>query len=168
MIKEKVRDAINAQIAKEMYSSNLYLAMSSYYKSMNLNGFANWMRIQAQEETFHAMKFFDYLLDRGGEVQLAKIDAPAMKWDSPLAAFEAALAHEEMITESINSIAEIAMNERDFASNSFLQWFIDEQVEEEATTGEIVDRLKMAQGSPGALFMLDTELKARVFTTPAA
>ncbi len=166
MIKEKVQEAINSQIAKEMYSSNLYLAMSAYFKSVNLNGFANWMRVQAQEETFHAMRFFDYLIDRGGELKLARIDAPPMKWKNTLEAFTGALAHEQMITESINEIADIATQEKDFATISFLQWFINEQVEEEATAGEIVDRLKMAQDSAGALFMLDTELKARVFVAP--
>jgi ferritin len=166
MIKEKVEEAINKQIAKEMYSSNLYLAMSAYFKSINLNGFANWMRVQAQEENFHAMRFFDYLIDRGGNLIISQIDAPAMKWNSTLEAFKAALAHERLISESINEIAETATKEKDFATMTFLQWFINEQVEEEATASEIVDRLKMAQDSAGALFMLDTELKARVFVTP--
>jgi ferritin len=166
MIKEKVQEAINEQIAKEMYSANLYLAMAAYYKKKNLNGFANWMRVQAQEETAHAMKFFDFLIDRGGEVKILPIEAPELSWDSPLKAFEAALAHEVKVTASINNIADIAMIEKDFATSSFLQWFINEQVEEEANTGEIVDRMQMAEGSRGALFMLDTELKSRVFTPP--
>lgn len=166
MIKERVSEAINSQIAKEMYSSNLYLAMSAYFKSINLNGFANWMRVQAQEESFHAMRFFDYLIDRGGNLQLLPIEAPPVKWDNPLACFKAALAHEQLVTASINEIADISMQEKDFAASTFLNWFINEQVEEEATAGEIVDRLTMAQNSAGALFMLDTELKARVFTPP--
>lgn len=166
MINKKVEKAIVEQIAKEMFSANLYLAMSAYYKAKNLNGFANWMRVQAQEESAHAMIFFDYLIERGGDVKLMPIEAPQSEWATPLAAFEAAYAHEQHITASINAIAEIAMQEKDFATSTFLQWFITEQVEEEANASELVDRLTMAKDSPGALFMLDTELKSRVFVAP--
>lgn len=161
MMKEKVQDAINHQITKEMFSSNLYLAMSAYYHSINLNGFAHWMRLQAQEEMTHALKFFDYMINRGANVEIGAIAEPKMKWDNPLVTFEEALEHEQMITASINKLAEIAYDEKDYATSSFLQWFIDEQVEEEATTSEIVERLKMSEGAKGPLFMLDTELKQR-------
>lgn len=164
MIKSVIEEAINKQIAKELYSSHLYLSMAGFFKSINLNGFANWMRIQAQEENMHAMKFFDYLLERGGNAQIYKIEAPPNKWESPLAVFENTLEHEQMVTSSINDIADLAIHEKDHATNIFLQWFISEQVEEEATTGEILDRLKLAGDARAALFMLDNELKTRQLT----
>jgi ferritin len=161
MIKKSIQDAINSQIVKEMYSSNLYLSMASYYADNNLNGFANWMRVQADEELQHAMKFFDYLLDRGGRPVVGAIDAPQTEWKNALDVFEHALKHEQYVTEEINKIADLAIDERDHATTSFLKWFIDEQVEEEATTGEIVDRLKLVGDNSNGLFMLDNELKAR-------
>ncbi len=161
MIKKSMQDAINEQIVREMYSSNLYLAMSAYFAKINLNGFANWMRIQAEEEMLHALKFFDYVIDRGGEVSIGQIASPKHDWNSPVEAFEDALKHEQLVTEWINGLAELAMQEKDFASSSMLNWFIDEQVEEEATTGEIVDRLKLVGDSKSGLFMIDSELKQR-------
>jgi ferritin len=166
MIKEVVQDAINKQITKEMYSSNLYLAMSAYFSSINLNGFANWMRIQVQEEMFHALKFFDYVLDRGGKAAIGMVNAPQTKWDTPLACFEEAYVHEQMISESINQLANLAISEGDHATYILCQWFITEQVEEEKSVSEIVDRLKLAGESRGGLFMLDNELKSRVFVPP--
>ncbi len=168
MIKQVMVDAINEQIRKEMYSSNLYLAMAAYYHSINMNGFANWMRIQAQEEQSHALKLFDYLLDRGGKVKLGQINATPTEWESPLAGFEAAYAHEQSITASINDLYDLALQEKDHASGTMLQWFINEQVEEEATVSEIVDRVKLAGESGAGLFFLDSELKSRVFTPPTA
>ena len=168
MIKKVVQDAINEQIVKELYSSNLYLSMAAYYRLINLNGFANWMRIQVQEEMFHAMKFFDYLLERGGEAKIGVINAPPTKWKSPLDVFVAAQKHEESVTESINKLATLAMKENDYATNILLQWFITEQVEEESTVSEIVERLKLAGDSKSSLFMLDSELKTRVFVPPVA
>ncbi|HOK14706.1 MAG TPA: ferritin [Candidatus Kapabacteria bacterium] len=161
MIKKVIEDAINQQIVREMYSSNLYLAMSAYFASINLNGFSNWMHVQAEEEMMHALKFFDYLIDRGGKVKIGQIAAPPSEWESPLAAFEDALRHEQLVTGWINELADLAFNEKDHATSSMLQWFIDEQVEEEATTGEIVERLKLIGDSKGALFFLDNELKQR-------
>ncbi|MFP4369416.1 MAG: ferritin [Candidatus Kapaibacterium sp.] len=161
MIKEIIQEAINRQIVREMYSSNLYLAMAAYYASINLNGFANWMHVQAEEETQHALKFYDYLIDRGGQVKIGRIEAPPSQWDSPLHAFQNALEHEQKVTQWIYELADLAIDERDHATSSLLQWFIDEQVEEEATTGEMVDRLKLAGDSKGGLFMLDNELKQR-------
>jgi ferritin len=161
MISKVMEDAINAQITRELYSANLYLAMAAYYHSRNLNGFANWMRIQASEEMQHAMKFFDYLLERDGKVALGTIDAPPTEWESTLDAFEKALEHERYITKNINDLADLAFDQRDHATSNMLQWFVNEQVEEEATTGEIVDRLKLAGDSKSPLFMLDSELKSR-------
>lgn len=165
MIKDKIQDAINKQIVREMFSSNLYLSMAAYYKSINLNGFANWMHIQAQEEMQHALKFFDFVLNRGGMVKLGEIKSPKNDWSNPLEAFEDALEHEQMITQHINELADLAADEKDHATSSMLQWFIDEQVEEEATTGEIVERLRLAGDSKGSLFMLDAELKGRQIGT---
>lgn len=161
MIKKVIEDAINQQIVREMYSSNLYLAMSAYFASINLNGFSNWMHVQAEEEMMHALKFFDYLIDRGGKVKIGQIAAPPSEWESPLAAFEDALRHEQLVTGWINDLADLSFNEKDHATSSMLQWFIDEQVEEEATTSEIVERLKLIGDSKGALFFLDNELKQR-------
>lgn len=161
MIKKIIEDAINQQIVREMYSSNLYLAMSAYFASINLNGFSNWMHVQAEEEMMHALKFFDYLIDRGGKVRIGQIAAPPSEWESPLAAFEDALRHEQLVTGWINELADLAFSEKDHATSSMLQWFIDEQVEEEATTSEIVERLKLIGDSKGALFFLDNELKQR-------
>jgi ferritin len=161
MLKKVMEDALNEQIVKEMFSSNLYLSMAAYFHTINLNGFANWMRLQAQEEMVHALKFFDYLLDRGANVTLGTIEAPKKQWDSPLNAFEESLAHEIKITESINHLADLSIQEKDHATHNMLQWFIQEQVEEEATVNEICDRLKLADGSPGGLFILDHEMKQR-------
>lgn len=161
MIKKVVEDAINAQISKEIYSSHLYLSMAAYYHSNNLNGFANWMRLQAQEEMSHALKFFDYILDRGGSVKIGEIKAPKLNWDSPLDGFQDAYKHEMMVTESINNLADLAIKEGDHATLAILQWFIQEQVEEEAAVSEIVDRLTLAKDSPGGLFILDSEMKQR-------
>jgi len=166
MIKKAVQDAINQQITREMYSSNLYLAMAGYYKSINLNGFANWMRVQAQEEMMHALKFFDYVLDRGGEVKIGEIQAPPSKWDSPLSAFEDAYKHEQLVSAWINDLADLAIKESDHATGILLQWFINEQVEEEASASEIVERLRMAGDSKSGLFMLDSEMKTRKFIPP--
>lgn len=167
MIKKTIEEAINQQVVREMYSSNLYLAMSAYFSSINLKGFANWMHIQAEEEMMHALKFFDYILDRGGKIQIGQIAAPPAEWESPLAAFEAALHHETLVTGWINDLADLAFAEKDHATSSMLQWFIDEQVEEEATAGDIVERLKLIGDSKGALFFLDNELNSRT-TAPKA
>ena len=167
MIKEVIQNAINTQIAREIYSSNLYLSMAGYYTTKNLHGFANWMRIQAEEEMTHALKFFDYLLDRGGKPVLAAIAAPPSEWTNPVKVFEDAYHHEQLVTSWIHELADLAITERDHATSSMLKWFIDEQVEEEATTGEIYDRLVMVGDNPTALFFLDNELKARK-AAPAA
>jgi ferritin len=168
MIKKKIQDAFNKQINEEIFSSYLYLSMSAYFESENLKGFANWMRVQAQEELVHAMKFFAFIADRGGQVILAGLKAPQTRWASPLAAFEAAYKHEQHITGRINDLVALSMKENDYASHTFLQWFVTEQVEEEASADEVVQKLKMVKSSPDALYMLDKEMGTRVFTPPPA
>jgi ferritin len=166
MIKPTVEKAINEQIMREMYSSNLYLAMSAYFHSINLSGFAHWMRIQAQEESFHAMKFFDYLIERNGTPKISAIPEPPTSWDSALDAFEATYKHECSVTENINELTDIAVKESDHATQILLQWFITEQVEEEANVLEILDKMKMVGDFQAGIFMLDNELKQRPEFTP--
>jgi len=168
MINQTIVDAINSQIAKEMYSSNLYLSMAAYFYSINLNGFANWMKVQVQEETFHAMKFFDYVVARGGEVKIAQIAEPQVKWSSPIDVFKATLEHEKSVTASINNLANLSLKENDHATSIMLQWFITEQIEEEAGVEDILKRLEMMGDFKGGLIMIDNELKSRVFVPPAA
>ena len=168
MIKEKIKDAINKQINAEMYSAYLYLSMSAYFESINLKGFANWMKAQVQEEMVHAMKFYDYINERGGRVLLTAIDAPPTQWDSSLAVFEYTYKHEQRVTGLINGLVDLAISEKDHATNNFLQWFVAEQVEEESSADAVVQKLKIAGDRSGGLFMLDRELGQRVFTPPAA
>lgn len=168
MIKKEIEQALNEQITREIFSSLLYLSMAGYYKNQNLNGFANWMFVQAKEEMDHAMKMFHFLLDRGGKTKVGKIDDIQNEWPSPLQAFEAALHHERFITENINKIAELAIKEKDHATNNLMQFFINEQVEEEAQVEDIVNRMKMMEGFSGGLMMLDAELKQRQYTPMVA
>jgi ferritin len=153
--------ALNEQLNAELYSAYLYLAMSAWFESQNLPGFAAWMRIQDREETTHAMKFFKFVAERRGRVVLKAIEEPAKDWKSPLAAFEAALEHERYITGRIGDLVNLAVEEKDHATNAFLQWFVNEQVEEEATADSIIQKLKMAEKAPGAMLMLDHELGQR-------
>lgn len=161
MINEKMEKALNDQINEELYSSYLYLAMSAWFDSVNLTGFAHWMRIQSKEETGHAMKIFAYIHERGGKVNLKAIAEPAKEWNSPLAVFEDAYKHERHITDRINNLVDKAAKEKDYAANAFLQWFITEQVEEEASADDIVQKLKMIGDSKNGLFMLDRALASR-------
>ncbi len=163
MLSQKMQTAINDQINEEMFSAHLYLSMSAYFQKLNLLGFANWMHIQYQEETSHALKFFNYLYDRDSFVSLKAIAAPKTEWVSPRKAFEEALQHEQHITSCINKLVDIAISERDHATNNMLQWFVNEQVEEENSARTIVEKLKMFENAPQALYMLDKELGARVF-----
>ncbi len=167
MINKKLQDALNDQLNAELYSSYLYLSMSANFQAANLAGFASWMRIQAQEEIVHAMKFYDYIGERGGKVTLGAVDGPPTEWKTPLAAFEQAYAHEQMVTGRINDLVNLAIDERDHATNGFLQWFVTEQVEEEATADAVVQKLKLIGGDGGGLFMIDQEMGSRVFTPPA-
>ncbi|MDD4270570.1 MAG: ferritin [Pirellulaceae bacterium] len=168
MLCSKMEEALNSQINAEYYSSYLYLSMAAYFDSINLVGMANWMRVQAQEEMAHAMKFFDFIAERSGRVTLASIDAPPNEWASPLAAFEDALAHERHISSRINKLVDLALAESDHATNNFLQWFVAEQVEEEATADGIVQQLRLVKDAPGGVFLLDRELGQRTFVPPSA
>ena len=168
MINERMEDAINEQINAEFYSSYLYLSMSAYFDSIDLKGFANWMIVQAQEEITHGMKMYNYIRDRGGAVKLKPIKGPQTEWESPLAIFEAALAHEQLVTSLINDLVEIAILEKDHATKSFLNWFIDEQVEEEANASEVIQQLRMIGDNGYGLLMLDREMGLRVFIPPPA
>ncbi len=161
MLKEKVEAALNNQINKELYSSYLYLSMAAFFESQNFSGFANWMKIQSQEEYGHAMKIYNYILDRDGNVNLQKIEAPKGNWKSHLEAFEDALKHEQKVSKSIYDLVELSFSEKDHATNTFLQWFVNEQVEEESTSLKINERLKLTGDNKGALFMLDRELGMR-------
>ena len=166
MLNTKMEKALNAQLNAEFYSAYLYLSMAAYFESTNLAGLANWMRIQFQEEQFHGTRFFDFILERGGKVALAAIDEPEKDWASPEAVFKATLTHEQKVTGLINDLVYLARDERDNASEIFLQWFVKEQVEEESTADTILGKLKLAEGSPHALLMIDQELGGRVFTPP--
>ncbi|MHC4904339.1 MAG: ferritin [Planctomycetota bacterium] len=168
MINKKVTDALNGQINAETYSAYLYWSMSAALEEMNLPGFASWMRVQAQEEMSHAMKLYGHIIERGGKVVLTAIDAPPIQWDSVNAVFENGLAHEQKVTRLINELMDLAMAEKDHAASMFLQWFVTEQVEEEAAAMDILGKLEIAGGTAGGLYMLDKEMGARVFTPPAA
>lgn len=167
MLGKKMEKALNDQVNAELYSSYLYLSMEAYFQSLSLKGFANWMRCQAQEELFHAMKMYDYIIERGGKVSLAAIEGPQIEWDSTLAVFEATLTHEKKVTALINNLVDIAIVERDHASNSFLQWYVEEQVEEESSVDDVIQQLKLMGDASNGLFLIDRELAARVFTMPA-
>jgi ferritin len=166
MFTEKMQEALNKQINAELYSSYLYLSMSAYFQSVSLSGFANWMRVQAQEELVHAMKFYDFVNERNGRVVLEKIEKPETEWKSAIEVFEHSLNHEQGVTRSINNLANLAVEERDHATQIFLQWFITEQIEEESSASDVLHKLKLTGGEGSGLFMLDRELATRVFVPP--
>ncbi len=168
MLNKEMERALNAQVNAEMYSAYLYLSMSAYFQSKSLGGFASWMRVQAQEEMVHAMKLYDFINERGGRVILEPIEAPPTEWDSPLATSEAVYEHEQKVTGLINELVELALEKHDHATNIFLQWFVSEQVEEEDSANDVVEKIKLMGDARGGLFMLDRELGQRVFTPPAA
>jgi len=165
-MKKEMAQALNKQVNAELYSSYLYLAMESYFQSISLSGFAAWMRAQVQEELFHGMKIYDYIHERGEKARLEAIARPEEKWENPLIAFEYVLAHEQHVTGLINNLIDVALDVRDHAAKAFLDWFITEQVEEEATVGQIVDRLRLIGADSSGLFFLDAELARRVFVMP--
>jgi ferritin len=167
MLNSKVQNAFNQQINAELYSQYLYLSMAAHFESISLKGIANWMQIQAGEEQTHAMKFYHFILDRGGKVILTQIDAPKTEWSSPLDAFEDAYKHELKVSGLINNLANLTIDEKDHAAHQFLQWFVTEQVEEEANAQLIVDRLKLVGDNGVAIYMLDQELAKRVPTAAA-
>jgi len=167
MLSKKMEDALNAQINAELYSSYLYMAMSAYFQSKGLPGFAQWMKTQAQEEQFHAEKFYAHVNERGGRVMLKAIAEPPADWDSALAAFEDALTHERKVTSLISGLMNLAIEERDHASHNFLEWFINEQVEEEDSVRQVIDQLKLVGDAGSGMFILNRELGQRMFTPPA-
>ena len=162
MIKKAVQEAFNEQIKNEIYSSYLYLSMHAHFTSANLSGFANWMRVQSGEEWLHAMKLYDFLLDRGGKAILQAIPQPPTDFKSPLEIMQQVYEHEQHVTESIHKLYEVATKEADYPAQVMLHWFINEQVEEEKNASEIVERLKIFGDNPAALFEIDQELKTRV------
>ena len=168
MLKPDIQNAFNQQINAELFSSYLYVSMSAYFESINLKGMANWMRVQAQEEVQHAMKFYDFINDRGGKVLLSAIEGPETVWDSPLAVFENAYQHECKVTRLINELVDLSIQVSDHAANTFLQWFVTEQVEEEASADDIVQKLKLAGDNASVLFMIDQELGQRTFAPATA
>lgn len=161
MISDKMKIALNEQLNAELYSSYLYLSMSAFFDDINLKGMAAWMKLQSTEEYAHAMKFFDFIIRVGERVNLKQIDNPKAIWDSPQAAFEAAHEHEKYISKRINELTDLAISEKDHATNTFLHFFVDEQVEEESTVADIVENFKLIGDSKGGLFMLDKELGKR-------
>ena len=161
MLGKEILDAMNEQMKNEFYAAYQYLSMAAYCESENLPGFARWMRTQAQEETQHAMKFYDFILDRNGRVVLQAVEEPVVEFGSPLEVFERALEHEQRVTAMINDLYGLAVRENDYASQTFLQWFVTEQVEEEKNAGDVVETLKMIGDRSEALFLLDRELGRR-------
>jgi len=161
MIKKKIQEALNQQINEEMYSAYLYLAMAAQFDAMNLGGFSHWMEKQAQEEMEHAMKFYRFINERGGRVELKPINGPQIEWDSAAKMMADSLAHEQHITGCIHNLVDLATGEKDYATMNMLQWFVDEQVEEEASVSDIVEKLNLIGDRGQAIFMLDRELGAR-------
>ncbi len=166
MLNEKMEKAFLEQINKELFSEYLYLSMKAYFADLNLQGFVNWMDVQVQEEHAHAMGMFDYVIERGGKIVLEAIDKPENNWKSPLEVFRAILKHEQFVTSSINSVADVAEETRDRAASIFLNWYIKEQVEEEANVGGILAQLELIGEDKNGLFALDKELATRTFVAP--
>ena len=164
MLNKKLEEALNAQINAEVWSAYLYLSMSSDMSDKGMAGVANWFAIQFKEEQDHAMKFFNYVISRGGKVTLKPIEKVDTEWKSPLAAFEQTLQHEEKVTSLINDLYALAEQEKDYATQSMLKWFIDEQVEEEENAKAIIDTLKLIGDNGYGLYQLDKELATRVYT----
>ncbi|MDD3534685.1 MAG: ferritin [Candidatus Cloacimonetes bacterium] len=167
MINEKLAKAINEQINKELYSEYLYLSMQAWFANESLDGMASWMNAQAQEEHFHAMKFFNYLVERGARVILKTIEQPTVDFESPLQIFKMSLEHEQFVTKSINELMDLAIKVNDHATRSFLQWYVDEQVEEEASVDKIVNMLQRIGDHGHGIMMIDRDLGSRTFTPPA-
>lgn len=167
MLKKTIAKKLNGQLGEELYSSYLYLAMAAYFEEINLPGFAHWMKLQAQEELGHVMRLFDYINDRRSRVNLGPVKGPQKEWDSPLDAMEAAYKHECLVSGKINECVTLALKENDHSTNAFLQWFVAEQVEEEATSDEIVQKLTRIGDSSSGLYLLDSELSQRTVNLSA-
>jgi ferritin len=161
MISKKMEKALNKQINLELFSAYVYAAMAADFENKNLGGFASWMKAQTQEEVGHAVRLSDYVNEQGGRVTLEAIDKPTATYETPLKAFETALKHEQLVTKSINKLVDLANQESDHATATFLQWFVSEQVEEESTADSIVQKLKLVGSSGPGLFMMDRELGQR-------
>ena len=166
MINEKLQNEFNVQINKELYSEYLYLAMKTYFMEQNLMGFVNWFDVQVQEEHAHAMGMFDYLNERGGQIELMSIDKPEFSGKTPLEIFEEVLKHEQYVTSRINTVYDVAEEVRDRAAMKFLDWYIDEQVEEEASVDGVLSTLRLIGDDKNALLLLDKDLATRVFNPP--
>jgi ferritin len=162
MISKEIENALNEQINKEFYSAYLYLAMSAYCSKIGLPGFSNWMRHQYEEETIHVTKMYDYILGQGGQVQLKTIEQPPMEYGTPLEVFEQTLEHEQLVTGCIHKLMDLAVEERDYATQTFLQWYVTEQVEEESNVNDIIAPLRMVGEDKGGLIMIDQQLALRI------
>ncbi len=168
MISEKMQEALNGQVNKEFYSAYLYLAMSAYCNTIGLPGFSNWMRQQYEEESLHVTKMYDYILAQGGKIHLQQIDEPPKEYGTPLEIFEQTLAHEQFVTGCINELMALAIEERDYATQTFLQWYVSEQVEEESNVNDILAPLRMVGKEGGGLMMIDQQLAKRLPPAPLA
>ncbi|MCD4676347.1 MAG: ferritin [Desulfobacula sp.] len=167
MISQKLQDAINYQINRELFSEYYYLSMASYFNSAGLSGFENFFLVQVQEERFHAMKMYNFVNERGGRVYLQAIEAPKTQFESALEVFKLAYEHEKLVSKLINDLMDLAIKENDHAAKNHLNWFVEEQVEEEASMDTILNKLKLIGGEGHGLLMLDNELAQRVFIPPA-
>jgi len=164
MLNTKLEIELNKQLNAELFSAYLYLSMSSFLASKNLSGFSNWMKVQFEEEQFHALKLYNYIIDRGGRVILQPIESPKNEWEDIIDIFNDVMNHEEKITSMINELVNKSIEEKDHATVNLLQWYISEQVEEEATVSDILEQLKLIEGKGAGLFILDREMRQRVFT----
>ncbi len=160
-MKKEIEQELNKQLNRELYSAYLYLSMAAYFESINLKGFAHWLKVQAKEELGHAMKFFEFINERNGKVVLETIEKPKVDWSSPVEAFKDVYEHEQKITSYIHNLVELARKNNDYATENFLTWFVSEQVEEEAQANEIYQKLKFCEKSVGGLFVLDHHLGKR-------
>ncbi|QGG47488.1 ferritin [Heliorestis convoluta] len=167
MFSDKLQAELNQQIKEELYSSQIYLAMAAYCADQDLDGFANFFKVQAEEEKFHAMKFFNFINEMGGRVLITGFPDPQNEYDSILDVYEKSLAHEKMVTKRIYKLMDLAMDEREHATISFLKWFIDEQVEEEAMFQGVIKKLRLIGKDVNALYMLDNEMAQRTWVPPA-
>lgn len=165
-ISTNIQEKFNEQIQKEFYSEYLYISMEAYFKHISLDGFANYFHVQALEERDHAMMFFNYIVETGGKVELRQIDKPKTDFASPLEVFQLSLEHERFVTRSIHSLVDAAQGEKDYTANTFLQWFITEQREEESNMDKVLNKLKLVEGDGRGLLLLDAELALRVYAPP--
>ena len=168
MLSTRLEEALNNQMNNEFFSEFEYLSMAAYFHSIDLDGIANYFHVQAEEEHFHAMKIYNFINNKGGKIRLKAIKAPTVDFKSPIGVFETALEHEKFVSKSINSLMDEAIKENDHAVNSFLRWYVDEQVEEESLATKSLNRMKITEGKGEGLLILDQELAARTFTPPAA